>query len=115
MTPTAPNVIVVYRRPGCMACSALVRQLDRRGVPHRCVDIWQDPTAAARVRSAANGNETVPTVGIGTVMLVNPNVHAVLAVATDLAPPAVPAAYQPPERGRIGRWFVAKLSRHPAP
>jgi hypothetical protein len=98
-----------------MVCSALVRQLDRRGVTHRRVDIWQDPTAAARVRSAANGNETVPTVGIGPVMLVNPDVHAVLAAVAEHAPRAMPAGYQPPARGRIGRWLLAKLSGPPAP
>ena len=114
MTAIHPNEIVVYRRPGCIVCSALVRQLDRRGVPHRRVDIWQDATAADRVRSAANGNETVPTVGIGPVMLVNPDIHTVLAAAAEHAPQAVPAGYQPPERGRVGRWLIAKLSAPPA-
>ncbi len=113
--PTQPNKIVVYRRAGCIVCSVLVRQPDRRGVQHRRVDLWQDPAAAARVRSAANGNETVPTVGIGPVMLVNPDVHAVLAAAAEHAPQAVPAGYQSPQRGRIGRWLFAKLSGPPAP
>jgi mycoredoxin len=29
------------------------------------INIWEDPQAAARVRSVANGNETVPTVFVG--------------------------------------------------
>jgi glutaredoxin len=36
------------------------------------VNIWDDPEAAAFVRSVANGNETVPTVVIGGVAHVNP-------------------------------------------
>ncbi len=57
--------ITVYWRPGCGFCSSLLRGLDRRGVPHRRVNSWDDPTAAALVRAAANGNETVPTVTAG--------------------------------------------------
>ncbi|MFM7535514.1 MAG: glutaredoxin domain-containing protein [Acidimicrobiales bacterium] len=53
--------IVVYWRPGCPFCSSLLRQFDKRGVPHHRVNIWQDPAAAATVRSFARGNETVPT------------------------------------------------------
>lgn len=104
------NEIVVYWRPGCMFCSALLRQLDKRGVPHRRVDIWSDPKAAARVRAVAGGNETVPTVTIGSSALVNPDIHAVLALAGDLAPDAVPGDYAAPQPGRFGRWIQAKLS-----
>lgn len=108
--PVPSTEIVVYWRPGCLWCSSLLRQLDGRRVPHRPVDIWQDPDAAARVRSAANGNETVPTVGIGSVMLVNPGIHTVLAAATEHAPGAVPDGYEPPQPGRFGRWLLSKLS-----
>ncbi len=104
------NEIVVYWRPGCMFCSALLRQLDKRGVPHRRIDIWSDQKAAARVRAVADGNETVPTVTIGSSALVNPDIHAVLALAGDLAPDAVPDGYAPPQPGRFGRWIQAKLS-----
>jgi hypothetical protein len=38
------------------------------------VNIWEDPEAAAFVRSVARGNETVPTVTVGDVALVNPSV-----------------------------------------
>jgi glutaredoxin len=102
--------IIVYWRPGCMFCSSLLRQLDSHGVPHRRIDIWSDPKAAARVRSVANGNETVPTVVIGTSALVNPDVHRVLALAGKLAPHAVPDGYEPPQPGRFGRWITSKLS-----
>lgn len=102
--------IVVYWRPGCMFCSALFRQLDKRGVPHRRVNIAIDPIAAAQVRALAEGNETVPTVTIGASALVNPDIHAVFALAGDLVPDVVPEDYQPPQPGRFGRWLQAKLS-----
>ena len=102
--------IVVYWRPGCPFCSSLLRQLDRRGVPHRRVNVWSDPKAAARVRAIANGNETVPTVSIGSTSLVNPDIHAVLAAAGELAPDAVPDDYAPPQPGRFSRWLAGKLA-----
>ncbi len=36
-------------------------------------NIWEDAEAAEIVRAAANGNETVPTVRVGTQYLVNPS------------------------------------------
>ena len=100
--------ITVYWRPGCMFCSALRRQLDRKRVPHKLVNIHKDPAAAAFVRSVANGNETVPTVAIGPVSLVNPTLDAVLAAASKHAPEAVPPGYETPSPGRLGR-MVTKL------
>ena len=72
-------------------------------MPHRLVNIWDDPTGAEFVRSVAHGNETVPTVAIGEVALVNPSIDAVLAAAITHAPSAVPAGYSPPEVKGIGR------------
>ncbi len=45
------------------------------------VNIWDDPSAAAFVRSVANGNETVPTVTVGTAAFVNPTPRDVIAAA----------------------------------
>lgn len=45
------------------------------------VNIWDDPEAAAFVRSVARGNETVPTVAVGEIAMVNPSVKDVLAAA----------------------------------
>ncbi|MEZ5228461.1 MAG: glutaredoxin domain-containing protein [Acidimicrobiales bacterium] len=73
----------MYWRPGCGFCSSLRSQLDRADVPHRLVNIWDSPEAAATVRSFANGNETVPTVQIGDVGLVNPSLDEVLALASN--------------------------------
>ena len=74
--PTSPE-ITVFWRPGCPFCGSLFRQLEREGVEHRRVNIWEDPDAAATVRSIARGNETVPTVLVGTVGLVNPSVREI--------------------------------------
>lgn len=100
---------IVYWRPGCMFCSSLFRQLDRLGVPYERVDIWSDSTAAERVRRVARGKETVPTVFVGEVPLVNPSVHEVLAVASTELPHVVPEGYEPPEPSRFARWLHAKL------
>ncbi len=78
--------IVVYWRPGCGFCSSLMSQLDRAEVPHRLVNIWDDPDAAATVRSIANGNETVPTVQIGATALVNPRLDEILAASGTVRP-----------------------------
>jgi len=49
-------------------------------------NIWEDPNDAAIVRSIADGNETVPTVVIGPVGLVNPSVKQVKAALAEHAP-----------------------------
>lgn len=73
--------VEVYWRPGCPFCRMLMRPLRRSGLPLREFNIWDDPAAAARVRSVAGGNETVPTVFIGGHAMVNPSLRQVLAVA----------------------------------
>jgi glutaredoxin-like protein len=62
----------VYWRPGCPYCSRLLGDLDRAGLPIRKTNIWEDPAAAAQVRSITGGNETVPTVVVGDTAMVNP-------------------------------------------
>jgi len=58
----------------------LRRGLDKRGIVTIDHNIWEDPEAAAVVRSHARGNETVPTVVIDGVGLVNPSADAVVAL-----------------------------------
>lgn len=77
----SPAQITVYWRPGCPYCSMLKRSLHRAGVVTTEVDIWDDPAAAAIVRGAANGNETVPTVEVGGRFLINPSAKQVMAAA----------------------------------
>lgn len=62
-----------YWRPGCGFCAALERPLSKSGFTVKAVNIWEDPDAAARVRSVANGNEVVPTVFVGSKAMVNPS------------------------------------------
>jgi len=76
--PTRSDNPVVYLRPGCPFCSILTSSLNRAGVTYDEVNIWDDPEAAAFVRSVANGNETVPTVVIGGVAHVNPPARLVI-------------------------------------
>jgi mycoredoxin len=74
--------IVVYWRPGCGFCRSLFHQLEHAGIGHRRINIWDDPDGAATVRSIARGSETVPTVTIGSVALVNPSVRDIVSVAS---------------------------------
>jgi mycoredoxin len=93
-TTTPPAGITVYWRPGCGFCASLFRQLDQLKVPYSKVDIWQQSEGAAFVRSVARGSETVPTVAIGPVALVNPTPKEILKVAVTHAPAAVPANFR---------------------
>ncbi len=68
---------IVYWRPGCPFCMKLRAKLRATRTPHRLVDIWQDPAAAAQVRAVNDGNELVPTVQVGDVWLSNPSLGQV--------------------------------------
>jgi len=80
-TEDQPPTVTVYWRPGCGFCGSLRRQLRKAGLETVEIDIWDDPGAAAFVRSHANGNETVPTVDIAGTVLVNPSGRRVVAEA----------------------------------
>ncbi|MGI9063269.1 MAG: glutaredoxin family protein [Pseudonocardiaceae bacterium] len=72
VSPT-PRIEVLWR-PGYPYCAWLRRGLERAGIDTVERDIWSDPGAAARVRAATGGDETVPTVIVGSRALVNPSV-----------------------------------------
>ena len=74
-----PVRIEVLWRPGCPYCSRLRSGLRRAGIETVERDIWADPSAAARVRRATGGDETVPTVVVGARALVNPSVSQVVS------------------------------------
>jgi len=84
-TGSSAAEVTFYWRPGCGFCSMLRSGLQRAGLSFREVNIWEDPDAAAFVRSVADGNETVPTVSIGDVSLVNPSAGEVVALARPVA------------------------------
>ena len=69
-----------------MFCMALKAGLRFAGIKTTKHNIWKNPADAARVRSVANGNETVPTVFIGDRGLVNPTVGEVKKALRELAP-----------------------------
>ncbi len=75
--PTATSIEVMWR-PGCPFCGSLRRGLSRAGVATTEHDIWSSADAAARVRGATGGDETVPTVFVGDRALVNPSVRQVV-------------------------------------
>lgn len=107
--PTTPVAIGFYTRPGCPFSASLSRGLRRRGLPVEYRDIWKDRDAAAFVRSVARGTETVPTVVIGEVVLVNPSVRTVVAATAEHAPHLLPEPGGEAERG-VRAW-VRRLGR----
>lgn len=80
------TAVEFYWRPGCGFCMMLRAHLERAGLPLHEVNIWEDGAAAARVREAAGGNETVPTVFVGPKSMVNPDIDEVLAAVREHAP-----------------------------
>jgi glutaredoxin-like protein len=86
MTNTATPAVLFYWRPGCPFCVALRNRLHKSRIPFEPINIWEDPAAAARVRSVAGGNETVPTVFVGDRAMVNPSVHQVESALREFAP-----------------------------
>ena len=109
--------ITVFWRPGCVSCARLRSGLLAAGVQTHEVNIWQDEKAAEAVRSVAHGNETVPTVTIGTTILVNPSLKSVLAEigrqSVERPIPAQGAAQPVSETHRstleVAQWFFVVL------
>jgi glutaredoxin len=64
---------IVFWRPGCKYCIRLRIRLGRSARQMHWVDIWRDPAAAAVVRAANDGNETVPTVIVAGQPHTNPD------------------------------------------
>lgn len=80
------TTIDFYWRPGCPFCMRLEQALDTANVPMTKRNIWDDPDAAAFVRSVADGNETVPTVTVGERSFVNPRPAELAKVLQEDAP-----------------------------
>ncbi|OZD57912.1 glutaredoxin domain-containing protein [Rhodococcus sp. 06-1460-1B] len=70
---TEKSVPLIYWRPGCIFCLRLRVALLLRGKNAVWTNIRADAAAAARVRSVNDGNETVPTVFVGTGHRTNPS------------------------------------------
>ncbi|MEL6890325.1 MAG: glutaredoxin domain-containing protein [Actinomycetota bacterium] len=95
--------IDLYWRPGCGFCMSLRRQLDKLGIERVEHNIWDDPADAAIVRQHANGNETVPTVVVGGVGMVNPSARDLASHLAEHAPHLLPDGFEAPTPGPVGR------------
>lgn len=73
--------VEVLWRPGCPFCVKLRMGLMLLGVRATWRNIWDDPEASALVRAHNQGNETVPTVRIGSVVLTNPSAGKVRSLS----------------------------------
>lgn len=96
------DAVDFYWRPGCGFCMMLDRRLSKAGVPTVKHNIWEDPDHAAVVRGWARGAETVPTVVIDDVGLVNPSADQVIGVLARKAPHLVPEDWEQPPGRRPG-------------
>jgi len=105
-----PNQIDLYWRPGCGFCSSLRGQLDKLGIERVEHNIWDEPDKAEIVRTHANGNETVPTVVIGDVGMVNPSPMELATHLATNAPHLLPAGFEAPQPGALGR-TIGKIFR----
>ena len=54
--------LTVYTSGDCSSCEAVVRDLDRRGVPYELVDIDDSPDGARELARLTGGRRYVPTV-----------------------------------------------------
>lgn len=103
MSESIINAVDFYWRPGCGFCMRLDRGLANAGIPMAKHNIWDDPADAATVRKHANGNETVPTIVIDDVAMVNPSTDDVIVVLSAKAPHLVPEGWEPPQPSRLGQ------------
>ena len=65
--------VILYWRPGCGFCVRLARTLDAMDIEPELRNIWEEPDAAAFVRSVNRGNYFVPTLLVGDIALLNPS------------------------------------------
>lgn len=103
------EAIQFYWRPGCPFCMSLDRSLKGIEIPLEKHNIWEDPDAAAFVRSVANGNETVPTVRVGDEFMVNPSAKDVAAAVARVDPSQAGKMASVTEPGPLGR-MLKRLS-----
>ena len=44
-------MITVYSKPACVQCTATTRELDRKGIPYKYVDLTKDAEAMNTIRN----------------------------------------------------------------
>ncbi len=77
-------------------------------MPYRAVDIWRDSAAAATVRAATGGPETVPTVTVGDMIMINPSFAQVIEAVRQFAPDLAAGADATTRFGRLRRIFSTR-------
>ncbi len=87
---TTLDAIEVFWRPGCPFCASLEKAIKKSKIPTTKHNIWENPEAAAYVRSVADGNEVVPTVRIGDTARVNPSIKEIQEILKEKAPHLLP-------------------------
>lgn len=97
------EAIHFYWRPGCGFCTMLRRGLDKAGIETVDHNIWEHPDDAAVVRHYANGNETVPTVVVGDVGMVNPSTKQLVTHLMQHAPHLLPDGFEAPKPSLVAR------------
>jgi mycoredoxin len=98
---TPLSAITVYWRPGCGYCFRLLRSLERDGIKADLRNIWEDDEAREFVRQHNRGDETVPTVVVGDVVLTNPEPKDLISLLRADHPQLVTA--EPTQPGLISR------------
>ena len=76
-TLTPMGTATVYWRPGCPFCVRLRLGLRLTRTPHQLVNVRDDPEASAFVKRHNGGDELVPTVAVGDLVMSNPSVRQV--------------------------------------
>ena len=79
MTEPVDAGLVIYWRPLCGFCQRLLQALEVVGIRATLRNIWDDPEAAAFVRTVNNGAETVPTVVVDGAVYTNPRPDQLVA------------------------------------
>ncbi|RWR30576.1 NrdH-redoxin [Sinirhodobacter populi] len=57
------DAVVVYSKPFCVQCTATIRALQSRGIPHRVVDLTKDQAAMTLVQELGYRQAPVVTHG----------------------------------------------------
>lgn len=100
-----------YWRPGCGYCRPLRSKLARHHFPVRWRNVWEDDDARSDLGRLTGGPLTVPTLRVGSRVLVNPSLAAVREAVASEAPNLLSTA--PPEPAwpprRILQWLVVSV------